>query len=339
MSVTVEPSIHARSVGRAGMRFQNSDAVSSSTGSSGILLEAGTNEVELLVFRVGQQFCGVNVAKVREARPPETVTFLPEHPDTIEGVVRVRDLVVPTVDLCKYLWGATPQNDDASQRHLLLEFNDRTIAFRVQAIEQVHRVSWRNILPVPSGLGAEVPLTGIVLLNGRIILLLDFESIGATLGISGSTQLPQDLVDNSTAPQTNTCPLVFADDSALIRRMMTDALGVAGYNNVRVFVDGEDAWNYLQEVADHSTSQPLSQTVRGVITDIEMPRMDGLTLTKRIREHAVLKDLPVILFSSLVSRDNEKKGRQVGATAQVSKPKWEELSSTLLELLGQVISA
>jgi two-component system chemotaxis response regulator CheV len=312
-------------------------ANSVSAGSPGILLEAGTNEVELLVFRVGQQRCGVNVAKVREARPLETVTFLPEHPETVEGVVRVRDQVVPMVDLCKYLWGSTPEDDDGTQRHLLLEFNNRTIAFRVQAIDQVHRVSWRNILPVPAGIGTEVPLTGIVLLKGEIVLLLDFESVGASLGISGSTHIPDELV-NASATQKLEYPLVFADDSALIRRMMTDALEAAGYTDVRVFVDGEDAWRYLRELADRSSPTSIRQAIGGVITDIEMPQMDGFTLTKKIREHPVLKDVPVILFSSLISKDNEKKGIQVGATAQVSKPKWEELSLTLMEILGKIVS-
>ena len=338
MSITIESSRCGSSVGRVSKRPQGSSAASASAASSGILLEAGTNEVEILVFEVGQQPCGVNVAKVREARPLEPLTFLPEHPDSVEGVVRVRDLVVPTVDLCKYLWGTAAQNDEASQRHLLLEFNNRTIAFRVQAIDQVHRVSWRNILPIPNGLGKDVPLTGIVLLNGKMVLLLDFESIGATLGISGSTILPQDLVCNP-APQTKAYPLVFADDSALIRRMMLDALAAAGYPDVRVFADGEEAWGYLRDIADRSTPESISRTVSGVITDIEMPRMDGFTLTKRIREHTTLKDVPVILFSSLISKDNEKKGIQVGATAQVSKPKWEELSSMLLEILGRVVSA
>ena len=121
--------------------------------------------------------------------------------------------------------------------------------------------------------------------------------------------------------------------------MMEAALGQAGYEDVRIFTDGQEAWDYLQEVAQQNTSDSIRQSVSAIITDVEMPRMDGFSLTKHIREEQVLKDLPVILFSSLVSKDNEKKGRQVGATAQISKPKWEELSSTLLDVLGEVTQA
>ncbi len=305
---------------------------------SGILLEAGTNEVEILLFQVGKQLCGVNVAKVREARKLEQVTFLPNFPDAIDGVVRVRDTVVPAVDLEKYLWGTTERGDQANERHLLLEFNDRLIAFRVQAIDRVHRVSWKDIKPMPQGTGNNAPVTGILVLGGRIVTLLDFESIGANLGISGSTHISGELT-SVAASNTTRCPLVFADDSALIRRMMEDALHQAGYEDVRAFADGQEAWDYLCEVAKANTANSVRQTVAGIITDVEMPRMDGFSLTKRIREDPVLKDLPVILFSSLVSRDNEKKGQQVGATAQVSKPKWEELSSTLVEVLGEVMKA
>lgn len=305
---------------------------------SGILLEAGTNEVEILLFQVGQQLCGVNVAKVREVRALDQVTFLPSFPQAMDGVIRVRETVVPAVDLEKYLWGATDRVPQANERHLLLEFNDRLLAFRVQAIDRVHRVSWKDIRPMPQGAGNDVPVTGIVVIGGRIVTLLDFESIGAQLGISGSTHITGDEMTPVPGEATG-CPLVFADDSPLIRRMMEDALRQAGYEDVRAFSDGQEAWGYLDGVAAANTPDTIRQVVAGVITDVEMPRMDGFNLTKRIRENAVLKDLPVILFSSLVSRDNEKKGRQVGATAQVSKPKWDDLSSTLLKVIGQVVSA
>lgn len=304
----------------------------------GILLEAGTNEVEILVFQVGPQLCGVNVAKVREARTLEQVTFLPRFPDSVEGVVRVRDTVVPAVDLERYLWGTGARTDHTEARHLLLEFNDRLIAFRVQAIDRVHRVSWKDIKPMPKGAGQDAPVTGIVLIAGKIITLLDFESIGAKLGISGDTTITKEMI-TSPPVETTSFPLVFADDSSLIRRMMNDALESAGYRHVQSFADGQEAWDYLAEIAASHTPETIRQVVAGIITDVEMPRMDGFNLTRRIRENPVLKDLPVILFSSLVSKDNEKKGLQVGATAQVSKPKWDELSSTLLQVLGQIVQA
>ena len=311
-------------------------ASKSSADPQGILLDAGTNEVEILVFTVGEQDCGVNVAKVREVHMVEQTTFLPQYLDSVEGVIRVRSSVVPAVDLHRYLWGSSQEGSQADQRHLLLEFNGQLIAFRVGAVDQVHRMSWKRVLPVPQGLGTDVPATGIVLLKDKIITLLDFESIGAMLGISGGTQFSRNSTTGKSAVTTQ-CPLVFADDSPMIRRMMKSALGQAGYEDVRIFTDGQEAWDYLQEVARRNTSDSIRQSLSAIITDVEMPRMDGFSLTKHIRQDQVLKDLPVILFSSLVSKDNEKKGRQVGATAQISKPNWDELSDTLMEVLGQVL--
>jgi len=303
----------------------------------GILLEAGTNELEILVFRVGDYPYGVNVAKVREVRRLDKVTFLPGMPDAIDGVVRIRDAVVPSVDLHKYLWGSRKSVSDVDEHLVLLEFNNRMIAFRVQRIERVFRVSWQEIQPMPRCSSDHVPVTGLVLIDGRIIPLLDFESIGATLGVSGSTEVEKDL-DSLRSEDAPPCPLVFVDDSQLIRRMMTDALTQVGYDEIQAFADGQEAWEYLDQLARQHTPETVRQSVAAVITDIEMPRMDGFNLTKRVREHAVLKDLPVILFSSLVSKDNEKKGRQVGATAQVSKPKWNDLTTTLAEVITEVVA-
>ncbi len=314
-------------------------APNSSAVAPGILLDAGTNEVEILVFQVGGLHCGVNVAKVREVHVVERTTFLPRFPESVDGVIRIRDATVMAVDLQQYLWGSTQRDLQADERHLVLEFNGRLIAFRVEGVDRVHRVSWKDILPVPQGLGEDVPVTGIVLLEDKIITLLDFESIGAKLGLSGDTRFAGDSTAGVTSAGATQCPLVFADDSALIRRMMKDALEQAGYENVRIFTDGQEAWDYLREVAQQNTSESIGQSLSAIITDVEMPRMDGFSLTRHIREDPILKDLPVILFSSLVSKDNEKKGRQVGATAQISKPKWDELSSTLVDVLGKVMQA
>jgi two-component system, chemotaxis family, chemotaxis protein CheV len=243
---------------------------------------------------------------------------------------------VPAVDLCKYLWGAREKADPSQERNLLLEFNEKMVAFRVQAIDRVYRISWKDIMPMPQCSDDDVPITGLVLLDGKIVTVLDFESIGANLGVSGSAESTVKHAGGAEV-ETITLPLVFADDSPLIRRLMLDALVKSGYTNIRVFSDGQEAWDYLAGLADAHTTDDIRQFVAGVITDIEMPRMDGFNLTKRIRENSVLRDIPVILFSSLVSKDNEKKGMQVGATAQISKPRWDELAESLVELLKQVI--
>jgi two-component system, chemotaxis family, chemotaxis protein CheV len=238
--------------------------------------------------------------------------------------------------LSKYLWGSQGNRDDSQDRNLLLEFNERMVAFRVQAIDRVYRISWKDILPMPRCSDGDVPITGLVLLEGKIVTILDFESIGARLGVSGSVECGLKRTDGD-AREIKSLPLVFADDSPLIRRLMLQALTTSGYQNLRLFSDGLEAWNYLSGLAANHTPDDIRESVAGVITDIEMPQMDGFTLTKRVRENPVLKDLPVILFSSLISKDNEKKGQQVGATAQVSKPRWDELAESLIEILERVM--
>lgn len=304
---------------------------------SNILLEAGTNEVEILVFKVADRYCGVNVAKVREVRTHEAATRLPESPRAMDGVVRLRDDVIPLVDLEQVLWNSsTGAAAGDSEQHLILEFNDQTIAFRVQGVDRIHRVSWQKFIPLPRCPGLDAPVTGVILIEGRIVTILDFEAIGMSFGMNGC--LPKAGEDDSTSAATAVFPpIIYADDSLLIRRMLDDALDQAGYQNRQGFPDGQEAWKYLEHLSHEHTAENLRSVCAGLISDIEMPRMDGFTLTRKIRENAVLKDLPVILFSSLISKDNEKKGQQVGATAQVSKPRWEDLSSTLLDTIGQVV--
>jgi len=290
--------------------------------------------VEILVFCVGQERYGVNVAKVREVRVVEPATYLPQYPDGIEGVVRLRDRVVPVVDLQKCLWGIV-SDSNPDDRQLFLEFNNQLIAFRVQSIDRIYRLSWKDVIPLPPCSTEPLPATGVVLVEGRIILVLDFEWLTVRLGISGGLVVRGDVA--SASPTAAHCPLVFADDSQLVRKLLHAALNEAGYSNVKGFTDGQEAWEYLEHVASKTKPESLAEHVCGVVSDIEMPRMDGLTLTRRIRENPVLKDLPVILFSSLISEDNEKKGKQVGATAQISKPRWDQLGKTLEETLGKVL--
>ncbi len=305
---------------------------------SQILLEAGTNEVEILVFHVCDRLCGVNVAKVREVRPYQAPTFVPQSPEAVEGVVRIREVVVPAVDLRRVLWNGEVTDDTGSQdQHLLLEFNDQMIAFRVQGVDRIHRLSWKAFSPLPHCPGMDVPVTGIVLIEGRIVTILDFEAIGATLGIAIA---PRELALAEEAAKHVGVrpPVVFADDSPIIRSMLDAALRQTGYERRRGFGDGQETWNYLEGLARTHTPESVREVVAAVISDIEMPRMDGFSLTRRIRENPVLKDLPVVLFSSLVSPDNEKKGMQVGATAQISKPRWEDLAETLLKVLGDLVT-
>ena len=163
--------------------------------------------------------------------------------------------------------------------------------------------------------------------------MLDFESIGAQVGMSRHSVPKRD--GSVPAASRAELPIVFAEDSPLVSEMLQDTLQQAGYKNITGFVDGQAAWNHLQQLAAAGPTEDLWRRVGVLVSDVEMPRMDGLTLTRRIRENPQLASLPVIIFSSIVSRDNAKKGQQVGADAQVAKPRYADLAQTLERLLAE----
>ncbi len=301
---------------------------------TGILLEAGTNELEILVLRAGDSLFGVNVAKVREVLTIDRPTRLPQSHAAVEGTVQIRGQVVELVNLVQFLFGvgevSRPRPTD---KMVVLEFNQDLIAFRLHGVEQIFRTSWNTVQPMPHIRGHKAPVTGIVLREGRLIQMLDFESIGAHVGMS--RQLPVRQAAPLPAATRAELPIVFAEDSPLVSEMLQDTLKQAGYLNVTGFVDGQAAWNHLQELSTQGPADELWRRVGVLVSDVEMPRLDGLTLTRRIRDNPLLASLPVVIFSSIVSRDNAKKGQQVGADAQVAKPRYAELASTLERLLTE----
>ncbi|MFI4876838.1 MAG: chemotaxis protein CheW, partial [Blastopirellula sp. JB062] len=180
---------------------------------AGILLEAGTNEAEILVFQVGDQSFGVNVAKVKEVLEIGEVTSVPHGHPAVEGLAQVRNEVVTLVNLAHFLYEGEEfaQLSNAKDYMLLLEFNSQQLAFRVQRIQRIYRVSWTATMPMPSAPGMNAPVTSIILLDGRLIQILDFESIGNRLGHFGQLDSPLDgFVDRIDAAD---CPIVFAEDS------------------------------------------------------------------------------------------------------------------------------
>ncbi len=303
---------------------------------SGILLEAGTNELEILIIKVAGGSFGVNVAKVREVLETPRPTHLPQCHPAVEGSVPIRGSVVQLVNLTKFLNGdceaARPKPDD---KMLIMEFNQQTIAFRVHGVDTIVRTSWADVQPMPQMEDLKAPVTSIVPLEDRLILMLDFEAIGLTVGMEGQTleELGDEYADAAPAEQILHGPVVFAEDSAMTHKMLERELELAGCPSFHGFHDGRAAWEFLCRLADDCTPENVHERICGVISDVEMPRMDGLTLTRNIREHQVLGNVPVVLFSSIVSRDNEKKGRQVGADAQIAKGNYRELVQTLADTI------
>jgi len=283
-----------------------------------ILLETGTNELEILEFVISGNSYGINVAKITELMQIQEVQEMPLSHPCVEGVFQPRNEVYTIVDLAKYL-GLGESEHPEKDIFIITNFNQMNIAFHVHAVESIFRISWQDIEKPDSIIygGQEGVVTGIAKVNDRIISILDFEKI--TFDISPETGIDLDTVKAYSGEDREHIPVVVAEDSALLRKMLTEALHTAGYYNLIILNNGEEAWEHISRIKDAGTSDILSK-VSCLITDIEMPKMDGHRLTKLIKSDPVLRVIPIIIFSSLIDENMQKKGLEVGADAQLSKP-------------------
>ncbi len=284
-----------------------------------ILLENGTNELEVLEFTLGNHSYGINVAKITEIITYQPVTPVPNAHPSIEGIFMPRDTMITAIDLKNCL-----QRGDSEPGGLFIitNFNKLDIAFHVDSVLGIHRVSWTDIIKpdvtvntVETGIS-----TGIVKLNEKLIIILDFEKI--VTDISPETGLKMEEIEILGERERNDIPIVMAEDSALLNKLISDSLTKAGYMNLTKMQNGQDAYDYIQHCKEQGT---LKENVACVITDIEMPLMDGHRLTKLIKEDPDTREIPVIIFSSLVNEEMKLKGQMLGADAQLSKPEIGEL--------------
>ncbi len=297
-----------------------------------ILLEAGTNEFEVLVFRLGDQGFGVNVAKVREVIPPRRTIDIPcKHPSVI-GLFEVRGSVLTLIDLRLHLGvpESTQTDSDHKDNIIITEFNGVRIGFKVDGVERIHRVNWDRLLPPPrvafkDSTGSETisSTTGVIDLDGSLVLLVDFESVADAILME--KKLAATMVENSLGIERENKRVIVAEDSPFMRNQIRRIMEASGYTKMEIYSDGKEAWDAITQ-----DGPPID----AIISDIEMPRMDGLHLTKLIKESSKLKDIPVVLFSSLISEDNINKGQQVGATVQIPKPELPEM----VTLVDRVVS-
>lgn len=300
-----------------------------------ILLESGTNELELLEFEVGDSSFGINISKVIEIMINQEVTPVPNSPEEVEGVFIPRDKLISVIDLHKVV--KKPNVNQGKDIFIICEFNQMQVAFHVSRVKGIQRISWSDISDPPSitngsSDGAAGLSTGVAKIDGRIIIILDFEKIvsklnkDAGLNTSGLDKLkrPDRIISQKK--------LVVADDSRFLNKMITDSLERIGFTNIESFSNGQDAYDYVNSF--RSRGNDITSDIACIISDIEMPKMDGHRLTKLIKDDAVLKNIPVILFSSLINDQMILKGKSVGADAQFSKPQITELISYLIDLLS-----
>ncbi|MCL1852553.1 MAG: chemotaxis protein [Peptococcaceae bacterium] len=296
---------------------------------SSILL-SGTNEVEIVEFSIQSTILGINVVKVREIIVPIPPVEIPLAHPCMEGIIQLRGSVIPVIDLAKFL-GLPPSENPGQDKFIITEFNQRKYAFHVHDVQRIHRLSWTRIeKPSEVNLTEQNCVTGLVRFEDKMILLLDFERI--VLEISPETSDYEQKIDELGERPKSEKKIVVAEDSPTLRKILQDYMPRLGYPQTKFFANGQEAWDYLETVV-RQNGDDYHNSVDLLITDIEMPVMDGHYLTKNVKTHPVLKDLPVVIFSSLITDDLRHKGESVGADAQVSKPEHQKLAVIIDELL------
>ncbi len=294
-----------------------------------ILTESGTNEVEVLEFDIDGQPFGVNVAKVSAIVQvdPATVTKVPNaHPGMV-GMMIYRDHSIPLVDLAIMLDRPPPAEQPETLLVVASEFNGMQLGFRVDGVNRIHRVSWSDFVPINSILAqGSASITGSVNIEKKDVLIVDMESITSRIFPEQSMEGAGDLfAGEERATARGDVRIVLAEDSSVIRGTMLKVLKEAGYDSIESFDNGESAWQYLREVVSGESDRGVDL----LIGDIEMPRMDGLTLCKRFKTELGMQSTPVIMFSSLINEQMAAKCDSVGADAHINKPQIQELVSLI----------
>lgn len=297
---------------------------------TGILLESGTNELEILEFKVGKNYYGINVAKIREIISYQTPTPIPNSDPRIEGIFMPRDEIISIIDLAEVMHLEKPEKVN-NDMYIVTNFNQLNTAFHVNGVLGIHRVSWSDIVKPDSTINTagEGMATGIIRIEDKLIIILDFEKIVSE--INPETGLKVSDVEHMKNRSRNESPILIAEDSALLSKMIVNCLEQAGYTNLTTTDNGQECWDKLQQYLEEGN---IDDHVACIITDIEMPQMDGHRLTKLVKEDERLKHIPLIIFSSLVNAEMRRKGERLGADAQLSKPEIGQLVGAIDKLIG-----
>ncbi len=294
-----------------------------------ILLESDTNELEIVEFRIDEMdwhenvipcHYGVNVAKVREIMLLPKISRIANARPGVEGMIKLRDKVITIINLATVLGKET--GNLVPDRVIVLEFNNLMVGVLVHSVSRIYRISWKNVEP-PSRSVHSDQVTGLVKMDDRIILVLDFEKIVGELCSQSALMSVNEteLLEREPDAHRSQKTIIVADDSHFIRGTMCNALRSAGYK-VEEAENGAKAWELIQAKVDKCSldNSDIRTIFSLLITDVEMPQMDGLHLTSLVRKTDALRDIPVVLFSSLASDDNKRKWIGLGASHILTKP-------------------
>lgn len=289
-----------------------------------ILLESGTNEFEIVEFSIGSSYFGINVAKVHQIIQHGHISLVPNADPALEGIFDLRgEHAVPLINLATYLHMPQSQNPTAD-KIIITEFNNTYTAFHVESVDRIHRISWSSV-EAPDAVththGGVV--VGVIRMGEKIILLLDFEKI--LMDLSPHSAFEDLNSERVLAENRSSKKILVAEDSEFLRTKLVDVLRQAGYNNIFEFSNGLEAWEYI--------SSPNVIEPDLIITDLEMPQMDGHHLITKVRNESSIPTVPIIIFSSLITEAMYKKGKQLGADEQVSKPQINSLVSYIDKFL------
>jgi len=294
-----------------------------------ILLENGTNELEVLEFIVDGNSYGINVAKIKEIIGYLDPTPIPNSHPSIEGVFMPRDTMITAIDLKNCLQRGQAQPGGL---FIVTNFNRLDIAFHVEQVVGIHRVTWKDIIKPSATVSATDSgvASGVIKINEKLIVILDFEKIVAD--ISPETGLKVSEIASLGERERSNVPILIAEDSPLLNKLIVDSLQLAGYERIIHTENGQEAYDTIMGFVEKGD---LDKNVQIVITDIEMPMMDGHRLTYLLKSDERTEKLPVVIFSSLVNEEMKKKGEALGADAQLSKPE----IANLVQIIDGLIAA
>ncbi|MFO8155325.1 MAG: chemotaxis protein [Pseudomonadota bacterium] len=298
---------------------------------------AGTNKLEILLFSLGtdpntgrEELFGINVFKVKEVMRVPEIVHAPDMPPGVEGMVSLRGNTLPVINLAQF---CDIRQEEKPQILVVTEYNRFQQGFLVHSVDQILRMDWDAIKAPPSMMahrhGGLVTAVS-ELEDGRLVMILDVEKVLDET--TGRTADPLIYEDIGTIDQPAT--VFFADDSSVARKQIQKTLDTMGVRHMGA-TNGKEAWNKLQMLADEAENrgERLRDRIDLILTDVEMPEMDGYVLTRKIKEDARTRDIPVIMHSSLSSTTNEERGKAVGADNYVAKFRPKELADTLTPYL------
>lgn len=300
---------------------------------------AGTNKLEILLFSLGmdartgrKETFGINVFKVREVMRVPEITHAPEMPSSVEGMVSLRGVLVPVIDLIKYTGVQAEKRPDIM---IVTEYNGRTQGFLVESVDTILRLEWSSMKVPPEMLNSQMGglITAVTELpDGRLIMVMDVEKI-----LAETTHTPEDDLVYASIPQIEhpNRTVFFTDDSYVARKQVEKTLDAMGVRHISA-INGGQAWDELRRIAAHADSvhKPVKDFVQLILTDIEMPEMDGYMLTKQIKSDPRFAGIPVVMHSSLSGMSNQQLGRSVGVDEYVSKFEPQKLAATISRLLA-----